>query len=291
MLRRAALLLLLSAPLGARADVTFTPSAFGSSDRTSSASYGLAWTVTSSSAIATGDFYKFTVSSTSTTCPTDSASSLTPLQDSIAATSTTQSASSFGTRQDLLSKAGVTATTTSATVFVCVQLWTSAGATGTPKGTTSGSVTYSTTPPPTPESVVAKPGDSAIYLWWADGSDSSVAVDHYEVAVTVVALKPDPALDSISTHSQTFTGSQKQYFPGLVNGQTYTAKVRSVSASGDKSGWSDPSAEVTPKPVLDFWDQYHAAGGVEQGGCAGGAAGLLSLVALGGLLRGLRRRP
>jgi hypothetical protein len=42
--------------------------------------------------------------------------------------------------------------------------------------------------------------------------------------------------------------------------------------------------------VNDFFERYKAENGPEEGGCAGGAAGLLSLLGLGAVIRAFRRR-
>jgi hypothetical protein len=69
----------------------------------------------------------------------------------------------------------------------------------------------------------------------------------------------------------------------------YDVVVSALSAGGNASVGSI-NGSGTPAPVNDFYTQYKADGGQEEGGCAGGPAGLLSLLGLGAALRLLRRR-
>jgi hypothetical protein len=140
--------------------------------------------------------------------------------------------------------------------------------------------------------VSVQPGDSALYVSWGAGTSttSSVATDHYEVTMTVTAKGTPP--DPVTTHAaQSFTGTSGRY-TGLVNGVTYAATVVAVSAGGNASDPSAVTAAATgkPQPVLDFWEQYQAAGGLDPGGCAGGPAGVLSLLGVAALVRAIRRR-
>ena len=88
---------------------------------------------------------------------------------------------------------------------------------------------------------------------------------------------------------QTFTGKTNNRVTGLTNGVTYAVTVRSVSAGGNQSV-ATAAVSGTPEKVSDFWDQYTKAKGPEQGGCGGGPAGLVSLLGVALVLRGLRRR-
>jgi hypothetical protein len=148
----------------------------------------------------------------------------------------------------------------------------------------SGSATLVVSPPPVPVAVSVAPGDTALYVSWADGIDNGVAAASYDV--TAVASSPPNTAD---THTQSFTGTSSNRVTGLTNGVTYAVTVRSVSAGSNRSAWT---AEVygTPAPVSDFWDAYQVAGGREQGGCGGGPAGLVSMLGVALALRGLRRR-
>ena len=284
MLRRALLLLLLAAPLGAMAQVTFSPTALGKNDCGSSTdNLAISWTsaVTDGTSLQTTDIYKIMVSQSSTCLTTDTTTQ--QLGSNLAASTLTGAYTL--TRSDFLNAAGVTCGTTK-TVYVCVTLYATNGTTVRGSAVT-GSIKYDLTPPPVPVSLAVSPGDSALYVSWAAGSSStsSVAADHYEVTMTVVS----GAGDSTAVHGpQSFTGTSGR-FTGLVNGVTYSATVVAVSAGGNASAPS-AAATGTPKPVSDYWAQYKANGGVDPGGCAGGPAGLLSLLGLAVLARTFRRR-
>jgi hypothetical protein len=283
MTRRLALILALLSPLAGSAqtagNVTILPAAFGVDDCTStSTSVLLSWTTTS--AIVDGDQYRVYVS-TNSTCGT------TPLTvgkigSDFAAATPTQSFTGGLTRSEFITASGASCSAGGAgsTLWVCVQHV---------RGTVvqagmSGSATLVVSPPPVPISVSVAPGDTALYVSWADGADNGVAAASYEV--TAVASTPANAAD---THIQNFTGKTGNRVTGLTNGVTYAVTVRALSAGSNRSAWT---TEVlgTPAPVADFWDAYTEAKGREQGGCGGGPAGLVSLLGVALALRGLRRR-
>jgi hypothetical protein len=148
----------------------------------------------------------------------------------------------------------------------------------------SGSASLVLSPPPVPVNVSVAAGDSALYVSWADGVANGVAAASYEV--TAVASTPPDAAD---THTQSFTGKTNNRVTGLTNSVIYSVTVRSVSAGSNRSEWT-AAVFGTPAPVSDFWDVYKSAEGVEQGGCGGGPAGLVSLLGVALALRGLRRK-
>jgi hypothetical protein len=284
MRRRLALLLAVLAPSAGLAQsagsVVISPSAFGLADCTStSTSVTLSWTSTVTPA--TGDIYRVFVS-TNSSCPTTgtpTGGTQLPGGD-ISATSVTQGYPTSGTltRSEFRTSAGAICTT-DATLWVCVQHLASGGTTA--KATATGSALLEVQPPSVPVSVTVTPGDSALFVSWANGTDSAVAAASYNVT----------AVGPSSTRTQNFTClSCEHRVSGLTNGVTYSVTVTAVSAGGNESGPSTTAATGTPQPVSGFWEQYHDRGGVEPGGCGGGPAGLLSLLGVALALRGLRRR-
>jgi hypothetical protein len=287
MTRRLALILALLSPLAGSAQtvgqVMISPTAFGPSDCTStSTSVSLSWT--SSGTFATGDTFSVYVdSATTATCPATATPSGTQLATGLAATTASGSYPTTGTltRKDFITKAGLSGCG-AGTIQVCVQHWSSAGATGTAKGTATGSAELVVGPASIPVSVTVVPGDSALFVSWADGKDSDIAAVSYNV--TAVSTTPP------ETHTANFTSKTNQRLSGLTNGVTYTVTVTSVSGGGIESKPSVTAATGTPSPVAGFWEQYTAQDHREQGGCGGGPAGLVSLLGVALALRGLRRR-
>jgi hypothetical protein len=291
MIRRLALLAALLGPATAFAqaagEVIITPSAFGRSDCTSTDKLvTLSWN--SSVVPVTGDLYRILVSTTSG-CPTGST---TTLADNLSATTAIQGYPTTGstlTRQAFVQAAGITDCTANATIFVCVQHWPSNGSSGTLKATATGNAALEVSPPPIPINVSVSPGDSALFVSWtdgtlnADGTTSTVAATSYNVTATNPLVATD-------TRTRNFTGKTNQRISGLTNGTTYDVTVTAVSAGGNESA-SSLAATGQPAPVSGFWEQYRAAGGIEQGGCGGGAAGVGSLLVLALALAAARRRP
>ncbi len=287
MLRRLALLVALLGPATGLAQsagtVQITPSSFGKTACTSTAdTVTLTWT--SSATIATGDVYRVYVSSTSATCPTASGTPAGYAQlaaGDIAATAQTQSYPGTLTQADFLTAAGANCTA-NATIYVCVQHWATGGG-STAKATATGSAKLEVLPPPVPVNVAVAPGDSALFVSWADGTANGVAAVSYNV--TAVA-QGNPA----DFQTKNFVGRTNNRIDQLTNGTTYDVTVTSLSSGGNESLPSSPAVSGTPQPVNGFWEQYTADSGREQGGCAGGPAGALSLLGVALALRGLRRR-
>lgn len=287
MTRRLALILALLSPAAALSQgtpaagaVTIVPDTFGRDDCTSTASVGLTWTstVTPASPVAgNNEIYRVWVS-TNTNCPaTGTPLSATQLGSDLDAVTATQSYPTALTRQSFIAEAGIAACTADQTISVCVQHL----AGGAAKAVASGTAELQVEPPPVPVNVVVAPGDSALFVSWAAGTNSIVAAVSYNV--TAVA-----AQGNTLARTQNSVGRSHR-IDGLTNNTVYNVTVTSLSAGGNESA---PSATVsgTPEPVSDFWDLYAKAKGPEQGGCGGGPAGLFSLLGVALALRGLRRR-
>jgi len=296
MLRRLLLIACLLAPLGALAqtagNIAFTPGdTFGASACVAGNSQiSMTWTiafVSGTVAVPSGATYRI-LASNQADCPTTDTTSgaVTGLMvDSLTANGITQTYPGTGDAllyvADLASKAGLTCTGTDTVIHVCVRLIPSGG--GTALGNAQSVISLQLAAPPVPVMVSVSPGDSALYAAWADGTANGTTASTYNVSV----LAQDPALDSV-THTGS-TSNKNLKVSGLKNGVTYDVKVQAVSSGGNTSAFST-TLSGTPQPTTDFWETYQSANGPEQGGCAGGAGGLLSLVVLAGLGRVFRRR-
>jgi hypothetical protein len=186
--------------------------------------------------------------------------------------------------KSLIDAAVLNACNKDGTIYLCVALIDSTTTIGVAQ---SNALTLQVEPPPVPVNVVVDRGDTRLHISWSAGTDNGVAATSYQITVTAV----DPTGEA--AHHKTVVGATSGVVDGLTNGTKYAVQVASVSGGGNVSALSSDVATAptaTPEKVLDFWDQYTQAGGVEKGGCAGGAAGALSLLGLAGLVRALRRR-
>lgn len=259
--------------------VRISPTAFGPADCASTTtSVSLSWT--SSGTFATGDTYSI-YASTTESCPVTGTPAGGLIASGVLATSASQTypTTETLTRKDFITKAGIT-TCGAATIHVCVQHWPSAGTGGTAKGTAKGTADLVVSPASVPVNVSVAPGDTALFVSWADGTDSAILAVSYNVT----------AVGSTGTRTQNFTSVTGLHrVNSLTNGDTYSVTVTSVSAGGNES-LASAAVTGTPAPVVDFWDRYTDAAHREQGGCGGGPAGALSLLGVALALRGLRRR-
>jgi hypothetical protein len=288
MLRRIAFLLLLLSPAAglaqAAGSLAVVPTAFGTFDCAATPrAVTITWTSSSTTAVATGDVYRLFLSTGSIACSA-ATTGVTQFRQDITADTLTQTYPGAGdlalTTSNVIAGASVACGTT-ATINICVQHVGTAST--TPKGYAQGTVTYEAVAPPVPTSVSVEPGDSSLFVSWADGASTGVAAVSYTVTAKAVTNAAD-------THTQGFTGQSNNRITGLTNGVTYGVIVAAVSASGNQSVASAPPVQGTPAPVAGFWEQYKTAGGIEEGGCGGGPAGTLALLGVALALRGLRRR-
>jgi hypothetical protein len=309
MLRRALIFLCLAAPLAAGAQTTdgvlitlrdsggnvlTTPlgrircsGVTGFDDPRVSFTWSLAPQTPTTPAYATNDTYRISATKDSV-CPTSPTSGA-GLIDSVAAISATGSYPASGNTlllSTVLADIPVdcSASTADLTIRLCVSLV--RGSNGTVDKTINNSFVIQLAPPPDPVGLSVTPGDSALNIAWAAGTKGTGQADNdrYQVLVT----PRTPAQDPGGTRSK-ITAATSWRQPGLVNGVLYDVVVSALSAGGNASVGSI-NGSGTPAPVNDFYTQYKADGGQEEGGCAGGPAGLLSLLGLGAALRLLRRR-
>jgi uncharacterized protein (TIGR03382 family) len=123
-----------------------------------------------------------------------------------------------------------------------------------------------------------------------DSTSSTPAAEGYVVDATTT-----DAFDPVGIHtSGRITSSDERpdvRLGGLVNGVVYQVRVFAFSTADNRSDF-DPANAVTgiPQPVDDFFETYRAAGGVEEGGCASGAAGPVAIGAVALLLAMVVRR-
>lgn len=177
-------------------------------------------------------------------------------------------------------------------IALCIQ----ARASGADIGTARGRLTLSLTKPGSPTGVSASPGERALNVSWnrVDSTSTTPAAEGYVVDATVVGTTTD-AFDPVAIHtSGRITSSDERpdvRLGGLVNGVVYQVRVFAFSTADNRSDF-DPANAVTgiPQPVDDFFETYRAAGGVEEGGCASGAAGPVAIGAVALLLAMVVRR-
>jgi len=291
MLRRLALLAGLLAPLAAWGQVTVDPSAVGKTNCASPTATTLtvSWE-TGTSNIPSSTFFQAsatTVANSSCSSSIATANFFITDQSNSSNTSSGSNASTV-TLQDLLDASGGSCAGGDIKIYICVQLISSSNSL---LGSATGNLVVNLSPPAIPTLNSVTSGDSALYGHWSAGTGSSVAVTSYKMYAAVLAVGPGTT-DLQQVHSDSPSGTATDFrLGGLVNGVTYRVTVTSISAGGNESLPSN-FIDGTPYLVNDFWDQYQAAtdGKAEPGGCAGGAAGLLSLVGLLGFGRALRRR-
>jgi hypothetical protein len=208
-------------------------------------------------------------SSTSSTCPPTSSSSVTVHSRQIATVQAgTTNKADDQTVQTRLSQIGVSCTGTVTTVYLCMN---AAGQTNQIAAT--GSLKLDLGKPSAPTSVSVVPGDTVLHASWAAGSGGTGTTTGYRVFW-------GPSGGSLSSsHDLTGSGTTTYDIGGLTNNTSYDVQVSALSAGKNESDRS-AIASGTPIPVLDFWRLYQSEGGHEEGGCAGGAAGLLAVLAL-----------
>jgi Synergist-CTERM protein sorting domain-containing protein len=179
--------------------------------------------------------------------------------------------------QTRLSQISVSCTGTVTTVYFCMNV---GGQTDQIAAT--GSLALDLGVPPTPTGVVLVAGDTVLHVSWTAGTSGGTGT------TTGYRVYWGPHNGSVSqSHDLTGSGTTTYDIGGLTNNSEYDVQVTALSGGKNES---DRSGIVsgTPVPVLDFWRLYKTDGGHEEGGCAGGAAGLGALLAL--LPLALRRR-
>jgi len=287
MLRRALLFLCLVSPLAARAQTltfTSTPSPpYGrvQCNNQNSLNIQLGWTLTGSGTSNANDTYRITAFTADQACPTATSGTTNLVAAPLISAGNTYS-TKLGT---ILAAAGATSCTGTAdvTVFVCVNIARN-GASST-ETSVKNSFKLQFQPPLAPTNLVVTGGNKALNISWkAPDSTNNPAAATYRITVDAGG---DPR--DLTAHAPREQAGTSLRFDGLVNGVEYTVTVVALSEGGNES----PAVTDTgsPVPVDDFFTHYDSTTGAqEQGGCAGGPAGLLSLLGLGAVLRAFRRR-
>jgi len=310
MLRRALLLACLMAPLGAEAaDVTFSdPGPFLVSECQADPSMTITWTVTTTSVIEASSTYRILAlrsgdAGCAITTVVDGASDSQVIVKGLAAhvgtSGKTPSATYPGyggtstntlNLSDVVAAAGATcAGAANQTITVCVQLLMGDGSYVT---SSSGTLTLEREPPAPPRNVTVAPGDHALIASWDAPTTSNTEVSRYRAEAYACTDAAGTTCSSTVTASAT-TGnatSRSVRISGLTVGTTYKVFVYAVSAKGVDSTPAGPALGV-PIETFDYWERYQGMDGPEQGGCAGGPAGALSLLALAAAAALRRRRP
>lgn len=302
MLRRSLLVAALLAPLAASAQtVTFSDAGpFGVNDCQSvNPAISLTWTVTTTVAIEASSTYRIVALRSGEACSIAApvagqiiksglVAHIGTLGQTAAATYPGYDGTSTDTLHlaDLVAGANLSCTgSTNQSFTVCVQLL---KADNTYVVSASGTLTLEREAPARPVSVTASAGDSALNVSWAAGTGSNTSASTYRAEAYPCADATDVVCNSPLAASDT-TANKSVRLEGLTVGTRYRVVVYAVSAGGVDSLASDPAFGV-PITVNDYWEQYKLDGGQEEGGCAGGPAGALSILAVAGLARLLRRR-
>jgi len=298
MLRRAALIAALLAPLAGRAApaagvVETVPTSFGTADCTSTeATVSFTWALayeTGTTSPPAGSYLQLLASDTSA-CPDNSASVNTAFidQNITPGTTTTYGATNTVLRKTLIDAAGLAACDQSKKIYVCVRLY--AEGTTTLLGKATGAIDLVTSVPPAPKSVAAAPGEGALNVSWLDGdavAGSAVATD-YTVEVWPCPEGQDATCPRTDVKGGD-TANKSLRVGGLTIGTRYKVVVYAFSAEGNASPAS-AAAFGTPIDAFDYWEKYQAMNGTEPGGCGGGPAGAASILAVVALVGALRRR-
>jgi fibronectin type III domain protein len=305
MLRRAAVLACLLAPLAARAQtatLTVSPTTtFGKADcvvagDAADPAISLSWTVVppSGSVPGAGWEYKVKALPSGGNCTSENTDTYQLNQSTLSWVSNTSSYPGTTSEtlflSDLVATAGLSCSASlDQRVVLCVQLFN-----GTTISTVvSQEVTIQLAAPVAPKGVTVTPGDTALNVAWGSVT-TTPAADRYRVTASTVTCDPVPALLTpacLGAVAATATTSGTSLrLGGLTNLTTYGVQVYAISTGGNESPASSPPVAGTPADVRDFWDEYKSAQGVEEGGCGGGPAGLVSLLAVAGLALSLRRR-
>lgn len=144
---------------------------------------------------------------------------------------------------------------------------------------------------PTIDSVAA--GENSISVEWSLPSTDNETDDYlvyYGEGEIIAGEFPE---ESSGLRSQSSLSESVTITDGVSVDKTYNVSVVMLDSDGNRSVFSNVEQAVTT-PTRDFYEQYLAAGGVEQGGQCSSArvpdAGMLGAAAIFGLLWTLRRR-
>jgi hypothetical protein len=184
-----------------------------------------------------------------------------------------------------------TAETTSTPIYMCALPYQNESST-TQLGYANGDFTLSTRRPLPPTNVTVESAERALRVGWTEATTGENAIEFRVEAVTADTRDSTPGVP----HTKR-TNASPSMVGGLKDGVEYDVSVIAISAAGTESDRSEIK-KGTPLQTEDFWDWYQRAvsenggtGGVEQGGCTTGAAGVLGLLGAAALVRVFRRKP
>lgn len=244
----------------------------------------LAWATTTTNALS---YTLYAANKTSTgSCPTapESSSSLIAGQVKTVPATLTNDVE-FSTSAIAAAAFGPTACSSIAndnqTIFLCMQAKAGLNGAGENLGTARTTLTLALSRPARPVIGRAQAGENAVNVDWSPGANGAADTVSY-------VLRATPSGGGSVTLSPRVT-TQNYRLTGLTNDVPYDVAVVAYSAASNPS---DPSSavSVSPSHVLDFYSTYRAAGGQEQGGCSGGPAGPLALLAGAAALLAVRRK-
>jgi uncharacterized protein (TIGR03382 family) len=250
------------------------------------------WTIASSvtPVVANGDKYRLGAATQSAGCTSSGTIPAGISQDLLAT----------GARQ-IVTGVFVSAMASTASVGSCTQAndvpialcvyYLPAGSTTSWQLVSQGTFTFQLAVPPKPTINGVTPGDSqlsvAVVAGTATATETATKSVTYKVTCTPSTGGGAPVTSGASNVGSVVCG-------GLTNSIPYTVTAQASSQAGNPGAVSDvtgPDASTTPLPFLDFWQIYKDQGGVEQGGCSTGGAGMLApALALLALLAVRRRR-
>jgi uncharacterized protein (TIGR03382 family) len=129
--------------------------------------------------------------------------------------------------------------------------------------------------PPSPPTMSLLTQDSAIVVQVGNNGESGLSAYRIEYAPLLSAS--DAGL-VWTTPPDLLATKTSLRIDGLVNGQTYSVRARSLDEVQNLSAYTAEQT-ATPQASNGFWGEYQAAGGHELGGCSAADATVPSIVA------------
>ena len=139
--------------------------------------------------------------------------------------------------------------------------------------------------PPQPPGMNLLPQDSKIVVQLDPNGESNLSAYKIEYRLDVSA---DAGSSWLFVPDLTATKTS-QTISGLINGQTYLVRSRSVDQVNNISEYTAEQS-ATPEASNGFWGEYKGAGGHELGGCSAAGATVPSVVGALAVLAALLRR-
>jgi hypothetical protein len=168
-------------------------------------------------------------------------------------------------------------------IYLCMQAKDSTLGAGSNIGAARATLTLALSRPAIPVIGRVLPGEGAANVDWSAGANGAADTSSYVLQATPVGTT------AIGARTSPRVTTTNYRLTGLTNDVPYNVTVTAYSPASNPS---DPSlaVSVTPSHVLDFFSMYQDAGGQEQGGCSGGPAGPVALLAASLALLAVRRK-